>query len=82
MLTQGVKTINAEFIRACALSQLSFFQLRLFTTLQLLLSLTLMPKIKKTLETSLYLTSSFKTSVKASVEVLVSNVDYLEKSAS
>ena len=82
MLTQGVKTINAEFIRTCALSQLSFFQLRLFTTLQLLLSLTLMPKIKKTLETSLYLTSSFKTSVKASVEVLVSNVDYLEKSAS
>ena len=51
MLTQGVKTINAEFIRTCALSQLSFFQLRLFTTLQLLLSLTLMPKIKKTLET-------------------------------
>ena len=80
MLKQGVKTINAEFIRTCALSQLSFTQLKPYAIsfLGLLLSLTLMSKSKKTLETSLDLTPSFKTSVDARVEGLVSDVDYLE----
>ena len=84
MLKQGVKAINAEFIRTRALSQLSFTQFRPYAILflGLLLSLTLMPKSKKTLETtletSLDLTPSFKTSVDARVEGLVSNVDYLE----
>ena len=40
-------------------------------------SLTLMPKSKKTLETSLDLTPSFKTFLDARVEGLFSNVDYL-----
>ena len=80
MLKQGVKTINAKFIRTRALSQLSFIQFRPYAIsfLGLLLSLTLMPKSKKTLETSLDLTPSFKTFVDARVERLVSNVDYLE----
>ena len=53
MLKQGVKTINAEFIRTRALSQL-FVQFRPYASLfpGLLLSLTLMPKSKKTLATN------------------------------
>ena len=80
MLKQDVKRINAEFIQTRALSQLSFVQFRPYATLfpGLLLSLTLMSKSKKTLETSLDLTPSFKTSIDARVEGLVSNVDYLE----
>ena len=80
MLKQGLKTVNPEFIRTRALSQLSFVHSRRYATLfpGLLLSLTLMPKSKKTLETSLNLTPSFKTSVDARVEGLVLNVDYLE----
>ena len=42
------------------------------------LSLMLMSKSKKTLETSLDLTPSFKASSDTRVEGLVSNVDYLE----
>ena len=79
MLKQGVKTINAEFIRTRALSQLSFVQFRPCATCFLgLLSLTLMPKSKKTQETSVDLVPSFKTSVDLRVEGLVSNVDCLE----
>ena len=79
MLKQGVKTINAEFIRTRALSQHSFVQFRSYASSFLgLLSLTLMPKSKKTLETSLDLTPSFKTSVDTMVEGSLSNVDYLE----
>ena len=80
MLKQGVKAINAEFIRTRTLSQLSLTQFRTYAISfpGLFLSLTLMPKSKKTLETSLDLTPSFKTSVDAGVEGLVSNVDYLE----
>ena len=78
MLKQGVKTINAEFIRTHALSQHSFVQFRSYASSLLgLLSLTLMPKSKKTLETSLDLTPSFKTSVDTMVEGSLSNVDYL-----
>ena len=60
MLKQGVKTINADVIQTRALSQLSFIK---FTPDAnsfpgLLLSLTLMLKSKKTLETSLYRTLS------------------------
>ena len=74
------KTINAQFIRIRALSQLSFVQFRPYATKfpGLLLSLTLMPKCKKTRETSFDLRPSFKTSTEARVEGLVSNVDYLE----
>ena len=45
ILKQGVRTINAQFIPTCALSQLSFVQFRPYATsfLRLLLSLTLMP---------------------------------------
>ena len=82
MLKQGVKTSNAEFIRTRTLSQISFVQLRHYVSSFLLglLSLTVMPKSKKTLETSLDLTPLFKTSVRpdARVEGLVSNVDYLK----
>ena len=80
MLKQGVKTISAEFIRKGALSQLSFIQFRPYATSfwGLLLSLTLMPKSKKTMETSLNLTPLFKTCVDPWVKSLVSNVDYLE----
>ena len=55
MLRQGVKTISTEFIRTRALSQLSFVQFRTYATSfqGLLLSLTVMSKNKKTLETSL-----------------------------
>ena len=51
ILKQDVKTINAEFIRTCALSQLSFVQFRPYATSfqGLRLSLTLMLKSKKTL---------------------------------
>ena len=65
MLKQGVETINIAFIRTRALSQLSFIQFRPYATsfVGLLVSLTLMSKSKKTLETSLDLTPSFKTSV-------------------
>ena len=79
MLKQGIKTINDEFVWTCALSQLSFVQFRPYATSFLkLLSLTLMSKGKNTLEMSLDLTSSFKTSADARVESLVSNVDYLK----
>ena len=44
----------------------------------LLLSLTLLSKSKKDLETSLDLMSSLKTSVDAMVESLVPNMSYLE----
>ena len=44
----------------------------------LLLSLTLMPKSKQTLEMSFNPTPSFKTSVDARIDGLVSNMDYLE----
>ena len=49
MLNQGVKTINAGFVRTSEFSQLSFVQFRLYATsfLGLLLSLTLMLKSKK-----------------------------------
>ena len=73
MLKQGMKTINAEFIRTCELSQLFFVKFRPYAFVQfrtyanlfpgLFLSLTLMSKSKKNLETSLNLTLSFKTSV-------------------
>ena len=55
MLKQDLKTINAEFIRTRALSQLSFVQFRPYATSfpGLLLTLTLMWKSKKTLEKSL-----------------------------
>ena len=82
MLKQGVKTINAEFIRTRALSQLSFVEFRLYSSFFLLglFSLTVMLKSKKILETSLDLTHSFDTSVRpdAWVEGLISNVDCLE----
>ena len=80
MLKQSVNTVNSEFIRARALSQLSFVQVRPYATsfLGLLLSLKLMPKSKNTMESSLDLTPSFKTSVDTRVEGLVSNVDYSE----
>ena len=79
MLKQGVKIIDAEFIRTRALSQLSFIQFRPYAVsfLGLLLSLVLMPKSKKTLVTSLDLTPSFKTCTDTRVEGLVWNVDYL-----
>ena len=72
ILKQGVKTINAEFIRTGALSQLSFIQFRPYATLflGLLLTLVLMSKSKMTLETSLNLMPSFKTSVSARIEGL------------
>ena len=70
MLKQGVKTINAEFIWTRALSELSFVQFRPYAISfpVLFLSLALMSKIKKTLETSLDLTPSFQTGVDAKVE--------------
>ena len=65
MLKQGIKTINTEFIQTHALSWLSFIQFRPYATsfIGLLLSLTLMSKSKKTLETSLDLMPSFQTYV-------------------
>ena len=45
---------------------------------QICISVPLMPKSKKTMETSLDVTPSFKTSIDARVECLVLNVDYLE----
>ena len=80
MIKQGIKTMNAEFIQTSSLFQLSFVQFRPYATSfpRLLLSLTLIPKSKKTLETILDLTPSFKTSLDARVEGLVSNVDSLE----
>ena len=77
MSKQGAKTINTEFIRTLALSQLSFIQFRPDETLFSgpLPSLTLMLTSRKTLETSLGLTPSFKTSVDKRVEGLASNVD-------
>ena len=62
MIKQGVKTMNAEFIWTHALFQLTFIRLLLF--------LTLMPKSKKTLETSLNLLPLFKTSLDARVRAL------------
>ena len=60
MIKQGIKTVNAEFIQTRALSQFSFLQFRPYATSfqGLLLTLTLMPKSKKTLEMSLDLTPS------------------------
>ena len=60
MIKQGIKTVNAEFIQTRALSQFSFLHFRPYAnSLQgFLLTLTLMPKSKKTLETSLDLTPS------------------------
>ena len=77
MLKQDVKTINAEFIPKRVLSQLYFTQLGPDATSLpgLLLSLTLMSKSKKTLETSLDLTTLFKTSVDARVKGPFSNVN-------
>ena len=55
MLKQGVKTTNADVIQTRALSQLSFIKFTPYANSfpGLLLSLTLMLKSKKTLETSL-----------------------------
>ena len=80
MLKQSINTVNSKFIRARALSKLSFVQVRPYATsfLGLLLSLKLMPKSKNTMESNLDLTPSFKTSVETRVEGLVSNVDYSE----
>ena len=80
MLKEGMKTINAEFIRTRASSQFSFGQFRSYATSfpGLLLTLTLTWKSKMIPGTSLDLTPSFKTSVDARVEGLVSKVDYLE----
>ena len=80
MLKEGIKTINAEFIRTRASSQLSFGQFRSYATSfpGLLLTLTLTWKSRMTPGTTLDLTPSFKTSVDARVEGLTSNVDYLE----
>ena len=80
MLKQGIKTFNAEIIRTRPSSQLSFVHFRLYATSfpGLLCTLTLISKNKKTLETSLDVTSSFKTTVERRVESLLSNVDYLE----
>ena len=74
------KTINAEFIQTHALSQLSFVQFRPYATLflELLLSLILILKSKKILETSLDLTPYFNTSVDARVEGVALNVDSSE----
>ena len=49
MLKQGIKIINAEFIRAHALSQLIFVQFKPYATSfsGLLLSLMLAPKAKR-----------------------------------
>ena len=49
MLKQGIKIINAEFIRAHALSQLIFVQFRPYATsfTGLVFSLTLAPKVKR-----------------------------------
>ena len=79
MLKQGI-TINTKFIWTHALSQLSFTKFRPYAIsfLGLVLSLTLIPKSKKTLEISLEVMSSFKTSVDAMAKVLVWTVDYLE----
>ena len=63
--------MNAEFIRTCALYQLSFCQFRPYaTSFPKLFSLTLIPKSKKTLEASLNLTPLFKTSLDARSRVL------------
>ena len=72
MLRQGVKAINSEFMRTRALFQLCFIQFRPYAILfaGLLLSLTLMPKSKKTLGTSFNLTPSFKISVDTRERVL------------
>ena len=72
MLKQGVITINSEFVRTCVLSQLSFVQFRPYATSfpGLLLSLALISKSKKTLETSLDLKPWFKTSVDAKSRIL------------
>ena len=79
MLKLGLKTINAELIRSRALSQLSFIQFRPYEISFLeLLSLTLVSTSKMTLNTSLVLTPSFKTSIDAKVKGLVFNNDYLE----
>ena len=79
MLKQSVNTINSEFIRARTLSQLSFVQFKPYvTSFPGLLSLKLMSKSKKTMESGLDVTPSFKTSVDTMVESLVSNVDYSE----
>ena len=79
LLKQGVKTINFEFIWTRALCQLFFVQLRPHATLfPGLLTLTLMLKTIKILNTSLELTPPFKTSVDIRVEDLVSNVNYLK----
>ena len=79
MLKQEVKTINAEFILTCSLSQLSFVQFRPYVTLfPRFLSLTLILKSRKILETGFDLTPLFKTSIDARANGLVSNVDYLE----
>ena len=67
MLEQGIKIINLEFIRTPVLSQLSSVQFRPSTA-----------SFRGLPETSLDLTPSFKNSVYAKVEGLVSNVDYLE----
>ena len=80
MLKQGIKIINAEFIQTHVLSQLSSIQSSPYESSfpRFLLSLMLIPKSQKTLEMSFKHTSSFKTSIDARVQGLVSNVDYLE----
>ena len=79
MLKQGVKTTNPEFIQTRTLSQHSFVQCRSYATSfpGLVLSLTVMSKIKKILETSLDLTPLLKTSIDARFEGLALNMDYL-----
>ena len=80
MLKQGVKKLTLNLFEHVHYPNFFFVHFRPYTTSfpGLLLSLTLMSKRKKTLETSLDLTPSLKTSVDTKVEGLVLNVDYLE----
>ena len=76
MLKEGVKQLCWIYSNKCIIP--TFFRPVQTLFSGLFLSLTLMPKSKNNLETSLDLTPSFKTSVDPRVEGLVSNVDSLE----
>ena len=77
-LKNVVKTRCKKQLTLNLFEQFVHFKPHATSFLGLILSLTSISKSKKTLEMSLDLTLSFKTSIDTRVKVLASNVDYLE----
>ena len=89
MLKQGIKTIDAEFIRACAMSQIFFVQFRPYAFHSVQNFCSLLPRVSSLFDVNvkkkkrpskriwtLCLHSRPLLTIDAKIKGLVSNVDY------